>query len=411
MTIITEPADTPSVELKSHLHPEPSWQHADHVMPTGREETWRFTPLDRFAAVLDGRARNAAQLSLQLPDGATHSKIAAAQARELSFDAPVDLVAANAVLGEQADLIEIAAKAELSEPLVVDVQGAAAQASHLIIKAGQQSNSVVVLRHRGAGELASKIEIQVADGAELQLISLQDWSAGAVHAGQVSVQVGRDANVRTFQASIGGGDVRLVERAVYTGTGGELTQQGIYFVDAGQHVEHRMFVDHNHPHTVSLVDYRGALQGKGAHSVWIGDVVIRKVALDIETYETNKNLMLTEGCQADSVPNLEIETGEIRGAGHSSSTGRFDDEQLFYLRSRGIPEELARRLIVEGFFLDLIRKLGQPEIEGRLVEALTETLANIEGVQDEAALIDDEQLELNMGAAGQTPEAVEQDAK
>lgn len=386
MTIITEPADTQAAELKSHLHPEPSWQHADHAMPTGREETWRFTPLDRFSALLDDRARSTVELNVQAPQGVTHTKISAAQARELSFDAPVDLIASNAALGEQADLIEIAANAQLDQPVVIDIQGAAAQASHLIIKAGAQSNCVVVLRHLGAGELASKIEIQVADAAELQLISVQDWSAGAVHAGQVSVQVGRDANVRTFQASIGSGDVRLVERAVYTGTGGELTQHGIYFVDAGQHVEHRMFVDHNHPHTVSLVDYRGALQGKGAHSVWIGDVVIRKVALDIETYETNKNLMLTEGCQADSVPNLEIETGEIRGAGHSSSTGRFDDEQLFYLRSRGIPEELARRLIVEGFFLDLIRKLDQPEIEARLVDALNETLANIEGVQDEAVL-------------------------
>ena len=92
--------------------------------------------------------------------------------------------------------------------------------------------------------------------------------------------------------------------------------------------------------------------------------------------------MLTEGCQADSVPNLEIETGEILGAGHSSSTGRFDEDHLFYLRSRGIPEDQARRLIVEGFFLDLIHHIDIPEIEDRLVEALNHELLAVEGISD-----------------------------
>jgi Fe-S cluster assembly protein SufD len=150
---------------------------------------------------------------------------------------------------------------------------------------------------------------------------------------------------------------------------------GLYFADAGQHLEHRLFVDHNAPHTRSNVDYRGALQGQGAHTVWIGDVLIRKVAEGISTYESNKNLVLTDGCRADSVPNLEIETGEIEGAGHASTTGRFDDEQLFYLRSRGIDESEARRLVVHGFFADIIRKVGVPEIEKRLLEAVEAELA------------------------------------
>ena len=149
-----------------------------------------------------------------------------------------------------------------------------------------------------------------------------------------------------------------------------------------QHIQHRIFVDHNQPRTKSDVDYRGALQGDGAHSVWIGDVLIRKVAEGIETYEANKNLVLTEGCKADSVPNLEIETGEIAGAGHSSTTGRFDDEQLFYLMSRGVPEVEARRLVVHGFFVDIIRRIGVPSIEERLMEAVEKELAV---VTDEAS--------------------------
>ncbi|MGI3785700.1 MAG: SufB/SufD family protein, partial [Janthinobacterium lividum] len=163
--------------------------------------------------------------------------------------------------------------------------------------------------------------------------------------------------------------------AEYDGPGGEIEQLGLYFVDADQHLEHRLFVDHNAPRTTSNVDYRGALQGAGAHSVWVGDVLIRKVAEGITTYESNRNLVLTDGCRADSVPNLEIETGEIAGAGHASTTGRFDDEQLFYLRSRGIDEVEARRLVVHGFFADIIRRIGVPSVEDRLLAAVEEELA------------------------------------
>jgi Fe-S cluster assembly protein SufD len=200
-----------------------------------------------------------------------------------------------------------------------------------------------------------------------------------VHGGHHAVLVGRDARVRVVTASLGGDVVRLAETARFAGPGGELEQFGVYFVDAGQHIEHRLFVDHNAPHTRSRVDYRGALQGAGAHSVWVGDVLIRKVAEGINTYETNKNLVLTDGCRADSVPNLEIETGEIEGAGHSSTTGRFDDEQLFYLRSRGIGEDEARRLVVHGFFADIIRRIGVAEVETRLMAAVESELEIIVG--------------------------------
>jgi Fe-S cluster assembly protein SufD len=166
----------------------------------------------------------------------------------------------------------------------------------------------------------------------------------------------------------------------YAGPGGQAELYGLYFADAGQHLEHRLFVDHDAPHTKSNVDYKGALQGTGAHSVWIGNILIRKVAEGIQTYESNRNLVLTDGARADSVPNLEIETGEIDGAGHASTTGRFDDEQLFYLRSRGIAEDEARRLVVHGFFADIIRKIGIPSIQERLLHAVEAELALTVGV-------------------------------
>src|SRR5690606_9395289 len=149
---------------------------------------------------------------------------------------------------------------------------------------------------------------------------------------------------------------------------GEVEGLGMYFTDEGQHQEHRLLVDHVAPNCMSRVTYKGALQGQDAHAVWIGDVVIRAEAEGTDTYELNRNLVLTEGARADSVPKLEIETGEIAGAGHASATGRFDDEQLFYLRSRGIPENEARRLVVLGFFGELIGQIDVPSVTAHLTE-------------------------------------------
>jgi Fe-S cluster assembly protein SufD len=176
--------------------------------------------------------------------------------------------------------------------------------------------------------------------------------------------------------SLGGDLVRLVSNVQYAGPGGSADLYGVYFADETQHLEHRLFVDHNAPRTRSNVDYRGALQGKGARAVWIGDVLIRKVAEGIETYEQNRNLVLTDGCHADSVPNLEIETGEIEGAGHASATGRFDDLQLFYLQSRGINEDEAKRLVVRGFFADIIREIPLGDLRDEITAAIEEELAS-----------------------------------
>jgi Fe-S cluster assembly protein SufD len=280
-------------------------------------------------------------------------------------------------------LIDVAADTVVEHPLVVHLSGESADAQvwgHVVVRVGAGAEATVVFEHTGTARYTATTQVIVGDNARLDLASLQLWADTAIHVGHVSTRIGRDARVRAFQATLGGNLVRLNETTDYVGPGGELEQYGLYFVDAGQHLEHRLFVDHNQPRTRSNVDYRGALQGQGAHSVWIGDVLIRKVAEGIETYESNKNLVLTDGCRADSVPNLEIETGEIEGAGHASTTGRFDDEQLFYLASRGIPEEEARRLVVHGFFADIIRRIGVPEIESRLLVALEAELATTVGL-------------------------------
>lgn len=360
--------------VESHLHPVGSFDVADHVVPTGREEVWRFTPLKRLRglhqdAPLDG---DRFEVEVHAAPGVTAGSVGLDhEARGSSGLVPSDRVSARVwQAARSVFLVEVPQEHAGDEPTTVTLTGTGndvASAGHLVVRAGNFSRATVVLRFQGTATFADNVEIVVGDGADLTVVTLQDWDDDAVHHSTQHALVGRDASLRHVAVSFGGDLVRHDTIAEYAGPGGSVEMLGLYFADEGQHIEHRLFVDHNAPHTKSNVNYKGALQGEGAHAVWIGNVLIRKEAEGIETYEENRNLVLTDGCQADSVPNLEIETGEIEGAGHASATGRFDDNQLFYLRSRGIEEAEARRLVVHGFFNDLIRRIGVPELEQQLI--------------------------------------------
>ncbi len=297
---------------------------------------------------------------------------------------PVDRVSARAwQAAGGVFVVDVPSDLELSDPLRVNVQGfgtGEASAGHIVVTVGAHARATLVLRLEGSAVLADNVEIVLGDGAQLTMVTLEDWADDAVHVGSTHARIGRDASLKHVAVSFGGDVVRTDATAEYAGPGGSVEMLGLYFADAGQHLEHRLFVDHNQPHTKSHVTYKGALQGQGAHAVWVGNVLIRKEAEGIETYEENRNLVLTDGCQADSVPNLEIETGEIEGAGHASATGRFDDEQLFYLRSRGIDETEARRLVVHGFFNELVRRIGVPEIAEQLTATVEAELSKTVGL-------------------------------
>ncbi|MGN6251768.1 MAG: Fe-S cluster assembly protein SufD [Marmoricola sp.] len=366
--------------LESHLNPPPSYDLADHPVPTGREEIWRFTPLKRLRGILDGEASDAAlRWDTTLPEGVTLTEISDAEAREIGELAPNDRPSALAVANSRgALLLDVPADADVTEPVVLRLHGASVEDlvwGRLLIRVGRHARATIAIVHTGAARYSAVTTALIGDGAVANILSLQDWDDDAVHLGRDAIRVGRDATVKHTSVSFGGDVVRMHANVEYAGPGGDAELLGLYFADAGQHLEHRLFADHTAPHTKSHVLYKGALQGEGAHTVWIGNVLIRKVAEGIETYEENRNLVLSDGAQADSVPNLEIETGEIEGAGHASATARFDDEQLFYLRSRGISEQEAHRLVVHGFFNDLIRRVGIPSIEEQLLETVGAELA------------------------------------
>jgi len=370
-------------EVSSHLHPVGSFDPEDHAVPTGREEVWRFTPLRRLRGLHKEAELVAPTWSTDVsaPEGVGIERVRDGSGKGASGLVPTDRVSARAWHAARESLqITIPAEGVPAQPVFVTVKGESAEdasAAHVLVTAQPHSRATVVFRFEGSATLADNVEVVVGDGAHLTVVNIDDWADDAVHVGHRHANVGRDATFRHIDVTFGGDVVRQDTTAEYSGPGGSVEMLGLYFADAGQHIEHRLFVDHTAPHTKSNVVYKGALQGEGAHTVWIGNVLIRKVAEGIDTYEENRNLVLTDGCQADSVPNLEIETGEILGAGHASATGRFDDEQLFYLRSRGVPEDEARRLVVHGFFHDLIRRINVPELEEQLFATVE---AELQGV-------------------------------
>lgn len=365
--------------VATRMSAPPSFDVADFPVPHGREEEWRFTPLQRLRGLHDGTAvanGEGVKVAVQAPEGVTVESVGRDDARLGKAGIPVDRVAAQAYSAfEQAGVVTVPNETVLTEPIRIAVHGEGGVAyGHQLIELGAFAEAVVVIDHTGDAVLAANLDYILGDGAKLTVVSVQDWDDKAVHIAQHNALVGRDASFKSVVVTFGGDVVRLHPRVQYAGTGGEAELFGLYFTDAGQHQEHRLLVTHNTPHCTSNVVYKGALQGEEAHAVWIGDVLIEARAEGTDTYEMNRNLVLTDGARVDSVPNLEIETGEIVGAGHASATGRFDDEQLFYLMARGIPEREARRLVVRGFFAGLVQQIGVEDIEQRLIAKIEEEL-------------------------------------
>ncbi|KGF14911.1 Fe-S cluster assembly protein SufD [Corynebacterium freneyi] len=352
----------------------------DFDVPKGRDEEWRFTPLRRLKGLHDGTAGDpvAATVTVEGADaeGITVESVARGDERLGRAGTPTDRVAAQAFSSfDQATVVTFGKGVVADAPVTVTVDGPGEDNvayGHIVIDVREQAEAVVILDHRGTGAYADNVEFIVGDAARLAVVSLTNWDEGAVHLSGHHASLGRDAVLRHSVATFGGDVVRVVPRVKFTAPGGDAELLGVYFADAGQYFEQRLLVDHGVPNCRSNVMYKGALQGEpgsgkpDARTAWVGDVLIRAEATGTDTYELNRNLLLTEGARADAVPNLEIETGEIAGAGHAATVGRFDDDQLFYLLSRGIPEDVARRLVVRGFFNEVINLIPVESIRERL---------------------------------------------
>ncbi|MBG6238015.1 Fe-S cluster assembly protein SufD [Mycetocola sp. CAN_C7] len=348
----------------------------DFPAVTGREAVWKLTPIDRISDLIDGPLDGSAyDIDAPVVDGVDVRWVDRTDARIGTAGTPEERASANAwTRFDQALAITVSGEDSKTARVTRSVLGNAARAAHVLIEAKPFSSGLIILANTGQARLTENVEILVGDGANLTVVTVQQWDDDAVHLSSHFTTVGRDARIKHVVVTLGGSVVRVNPSTHLNAPGGEVEALGLYFADAGQHLEQQVYVDHDAPHTRSRVTYKGALQGAGARTVWIGDVLIRQSATGTDSYEQNRNLVLTDGTRADSVPNLEIETGDIAGAGHASATGRFDDEQLFYLQARGIREDEARRLVVRGFLTEIVQQIGDAELQERLEIAIEEEL-------------------------------------
>ena len=371
--------------MPSSADKEPrSFNPDDFPMPTRKQDDWRFTPIDRmeeFFTVF--KPSGLTKVSVTMIDGSEPPADQVSSSQILMDQAPCGTVlkpsdraaAVEWASGKQATVVTL--KGTLDQPVLVRVDGGGPEldAFHLVIKAEAGTKADLVVEHQGQARLAEGVEIDIGDNSQVSTTFIQEWDKGSKHVGNHRIHLGAEASLRHSVVSLGGDVVRLRMDQDFGGEQGDLNMLGIYFVDPGQHMEHRTMVVHNHPNCKSRVVYKGALDGIGAHTTWVGNALIQPTAPGTDSYELNRNLVLTPGAIADSEPNLEIENGDIIGAGHASSVGRFDDEELFYLQSRGIPEQEARKLVVRGFFGELVEEIDVPSVSGHLMGVIDRRLA------------------------------------
>lgn len=371
------PATARTVPVQTRSERFASTDHDAHALVEGWEAEWKLSPVAKLRDLIDGEL-DGSPYAIQYPDvpGTTVEWIDRTDLRIGTAGTPEERASANGWSTFEKAL-RIAIEGETDALTVTRAAvGAAPRAAHVLIEAAAQSKGLVVVDSRGAASLTENVEIVVGSGADLTVVSLQEWDADARHLASHFATIANDAKLTHIVVSLGGAIVRVNPSAQLAGEGSEAELLGVYFADAGQHLEQRVYVHHEAAHTRSRVTYKGALNGDGARTVWVGDVLIGPKAIGTDTYEQNRNLVLSEGTRADSIPNLEIQTGDIVGAGHASATGRFDDEHLFYLQSRGITEAEARRLVVLGFLVEIVLRIPEQALQTRLVAAL---VAELEG--------------------------------
>ena len=358
-------------------------------VPGGRDEEWRFVSLRRLRGLHNGSFAESLkvvpqQTNVTAPEGVKVETVDGTNERLRAAGAPSDRVAAQAWTSmPEATLITIDPETRSDQPIEVTISGAGegnVSFGATTFDVGRHAEVTLVVKYEGSGTHADNLGFVIGDGAHVTVIIDADWNNDAVHLSNQSIVMGRDSVMRHNSAIFGGEVVRIFPRVRYTAPGGDAELLGVYFADAGQYFENRLLVDHSVPNCRSNVLYKGALQGtkeNEARTCWVGDVLIRSSAPGTDTYETNNNLILSDGARADSIPNLEIETGEISGAGHAATVGRFDDLELFYLMSRGIPADEARRLIIRGFFNEVIHRIPVQSLSEELERRVAVELEKI----------------------------------
>lgn len=254
---------------------------------------------------------------------------------------------------------------------------------HTLVVAEETAEVSVIERVASAGvdQFADAVvELVLEDGANVRYLSVQEHGPRTWQIALQRAHLGRDATLRASAVALGGDYARLRTEARLDGTGAESDGVAVYFGDGTQMLDFRTLQDHAAPRTRSELLFKGAVEDE-AHSVYSGLIRLRPEAQRANAYQTNRNLVLTEGAGAESIPNLEIEANDVH-CSHASTVGPIDDDQRYYLETRGLPPEEAERLIVLGFFEDVFARLPMPSIAGALRRAVHHKVGHLHRSHD-----------------------------
>ncbi|HEX2273961.1 MAG TPA: Fe-S cluster assembly protein SufD [Acidimicrobiales bacterium] len=285
----------------------------------------------------------------------------------------------NAAFLDGAVVVRVPAGLDVDRPVLVfhwiDADGLAVF-PRTVVDAGPNSG-VTVVEHQGSSDVAAfvdpVVEVRAAQAARVSYLNLQDLGPRVWQVGHQLSDVGRDATLHSSVVALGGSYARVRTDSRISGQGGTAELTAVYFADGDRMHDFRTLQDHAAPSSTSDLLFKGAVQDRG-RSVYSGLIRVRKEARGTNAFQTNRNLVLTEGAEASSVPNLEIDTNDVR-CSHASAVGPIDEDQRYYLETRGIPPAVVERLIVLGFFSEVLDRLPTPSLVGPLRSTLAGRLA------------------------------------
>ncbi|NPA31128.1 MAG: Fe-S cluster assembly protein SufD [Chloroflexi bacterium] len=284
-------------------------------------------------------------------------------------------------LAQNGVLVYVPAGVHLERPLHALLWGPGenvAHFDHVLVWLEEGASATVIVEWASPNQQqpslhAGVMEVHVAARADLRLVELQSWGEHVWHFSHERVKVHREAQANWIFGSVGSRLLKSFMEIDLVEEGAEGYMSGFYFADDHQHMDHDTQQNHLAPHTTSDLLFKGALKDT-ARSVWQGMIYVAPEAQHTDGYQANRNLILSEGARADSIPGLEIMANEVRCT-HGATLGRVDDEQVFYLRTRGLSESEAKRIIVEGFFDEVLQRIPFEGVRERFREVVHEKMS------------------------------------
>lgn len=362
-------------------------------VPSQETEEWRYTDLSDFAldfapsestaTALPASDEDLASKGVVLADldhaSETHPDLVKSHLHQLVPTKRTKFTALHGAFRTGGTFLyvppDVAIEAPLQAVTRLTVDGTAVF-PHTVIVAGAGAEVTFIDRFTSPGlrrAFSDAItEIYLGAGAHVRYVSIQDWGAGVTHLGVIRSEVGRDAELRTLTVGFGAELARVESEVLLAAPGGFSEQLGVFFADGAQHFDHRSIQDHAAPNCTSDLLYKGALRDE-SRAVYSGWVHVRPGAQKTDAMQTSRNMVLSDRAKADAIPNLEIEANDVK-CGHAASVGPVDEEAIFYLQSRGIPRDEAERLIVTGFFQEVLDRVGIEDVRTEAEAAIADEI-------------------------------------